>query len=368
MEMDLQAALQRSLLAGGVQLTPAQVAGDLKGKEQKALIARLVEAGYVELTGKKYDVTDAGRTAWHDGASPADRAAVEDRPIVALLLVLEAKKGKLGKGDLAKHEAALAKAIARGLIADRGKSGYAVLLPGEALRLAQLPAEEQIAHARERLAAVQDEIAAIVAKVTRLLPAGFDPLDATKLLAPLEAQLTEWAAFATVQTLGSKLREELTRDAAAQSEAVADCKSAVAQVRVELDSAQARLTALETTVAGAVRKLEHMTPTAHTPTTPTPTHTPAVASATAPSEELWSATQKAYELLTKEGSVKIPELYDMVKFGHSHLTLKQYQEALLAWKDQGRLSLQPCSNRAAEERAAEGIESQKGLLFYVAMS
>ena len=57
-----------------------------------------------------------------------------------------------------------------------------------------------------------------------------------------------------------------------------------------------------------------------------------------------------------------------MKFGHSHLTLKQYHAALLAWKDQDRLTLQVCSNRHAEARAAEGIEGPKGLLFYVAMT
>ena len=289
MEKDLQAALHRALLTGGAQLTPAQIAGDLKGKDQKALVARLVEANYLVANPKKLDVTDAGRTAWTAATTPTERAEVEDRPILALLQVLETKKGKLSAADQKKHAAALAKAIARGLIADRGKSGYAILRPGEALRLAQLPVAEQVAHARERLAAVKSEVAAVVEKVTRLLPAGLDALDPAKLLAPLEAQLAECAAFATVQTLGSKLRDELTRDAAAQRDAVAACTSEVAELRT-------RLAALETTLAAAVAKLPHTTP---------PTPTP-VATATAPTEELWTATRTAYEMLTKEGSVKIP--------------------------------------------------------------
>ena len=364
MEKDLLEALHRVLAAGGAKLTATQVGGDLKPKEQKALVGRLIEAGYLAKTGAKYDVTDAGRATWHEHASPAERTEIEDRPILALLQLLEEKQGKLVKGDLTRHAAGMAKALERRLIADAGKNTYTVLPAGEALRVAQLPLAEQVAHAQQRLAAVQAEVAAVAEKVAALLPPGpaadFEP---ASLLAPLEARLAECAAYVSVQTLGAGIREELARNAEAQRDSIAGCRQEVEQVRSELEATRSRLGALETTLNSAVEKLKHATPP--TPA-PSPTTTPAV-HPTPTSDELWTATREAYEALTKEGWVKIPELFDAVHARFSQVTLKQFHDALLRWKEQDRLTLQLCSNRHAEARAAEGIEGQKGLLFYVEM-
>ena len=83
---------------------------------------------------------------------------------------------------------------------------------------------------------------------------------------------------------------------------------------------------------------------------------------------MWEATRTAHAKLDKESSVKIPELYDEVRSRFPSLTLKQFHDALLRWKESDRVTLQLCGNREAEKRAVEGIEGSKGLYFYVVMN
>jgi len=89
-----------------------------------------------------------------------------------------------------------------------------------------------------------------------------------------------------------------------------------------------------------------------------------------PEQEIWDATREVHAKLREAtlrlgGIVKFPELSDAVVSTVPGLTPKQFQAQLLKWHADGRLVLQVCNDRYLEPRADEGIESPRGLLFYV---
>ncbi len=85
---------------------------------------------------------------------------------------------------------------------------------------------------------------------------------------------------------------------------------------------------------------------------------------------VWEATRRAADALKQEtfrlgGIVKVPELTDAVRRSFSDLTPEVFHNLLKKWQGEDRLTLQLCNDPRLEPRAAEGIATPRGLLFYV---
>jgi hypothetical protein len=109
--------------------------------------------------------------------------------------------------------------------------------------------------------------------------------------------------------------------------------------------------------------------TTHHPTAPTQTSSPVVGS-TSPArvsdDVVWENTRRAYRELHRAGHlVKIPELNDAVTRESPGLLRQHFYDLLNKWARDDRLVLQLCNDPRVEPRAHEGIESPRGLLFYV---
>lgn len=61
----------------------------------------------------------------------------------------------------------------------------------------------------------------------------------------------------------------------------------------------------------------------------------------------------------------LPELFDDLNKEGSRVSLSDYHRALREWMADGRLKLSVCNDRSCESRSKEGLQSDKGLLFYV---
>jgi hypothetical protein len=87
-------------------------------------------------------------------------------------------------------------------------------------------------------------------------------------------------------------------------------------------------------------------------------------------DEVWGATKTAHEAQRAEtirlgGIVKVPELTDAVCRSIHGLNRSRFHELLKKWQGDDRLVLQVCNDPRLEPRADEGIESPRGLLYYV---
>lgn len=82
-------------------------------------------------------------------------------------------------------------------------------------------------------------------------------------------------------------------------------------------------------------------------------------------QSVLDAFKGAYTKLNKEGTVKIPELFDAIAERVPGLTSEQFGKMLLKWKEDDLITLQVVGHRDAEPRSSEGIEGQKGMYFYV---
>jgi hypothetical protein len=105
-------------------------------------------------------------------------------------------------------------------------------------------------------------------------------------------------------------------------------------------------------------------------TTPAPTTAPV---AEPPADEaVWQATQRAYAQLEQRFKltselIKVPNLTDLVRTELPELTAARFHDLLQRWQREDRLVLQVCNDPHVEPRAAEGIPSSRGLLFYLEM-
>ena len=179
-----------------------------------------------------------------------------------------------------------------------------------------------------------------------------------------DAALAEASAFAAVVQTGQRLRESILReaeDAAQRLEAEKD------HLRKEADRQKAELEAFEHRVGQRLdemtRRLAHLDRPASHPTQGD--------SAPRPSEAaMWEATRREGEALRQQtltigGIVKVPELTDAVRGQVPGLTAVDFHGLLERWQQEDRLTLQLCNDPRLEPRASEGIQSPRGLLFYV---
>jgi hypothetical protein len=170
----------------------------------------------------------------------------------------------------------------------------------------------------------------------------------------------------TIQTAEETLRR-VEEEAARLREHEARQDPKLRQLETELkqfrQAFESRLAALEQRPANATASepTHQATPATDTP----PAHTPS-------EEAVWQAARRAHEELRRAamllgGIVKVPELTDKVVKAVPGLSREAFHDDLQQWQQDDRLVLQVCNDRSAEPRAPEGIESPRGLLFYVEM-
>lgn len=73
----------------------------------------------------------------------------------------------------------------------------------------------------------------------------------------------------------------------------------------------------------------------------------------------------AVKELSKRGAVKIPEVLDTLKKSHPSLTQEQFHGLLKKLKDEDKITLEIANSPNAEIRSGEGIQTSRGLQFYV---
>lgn len=382
MEKELLDALQRAILAGGKKLKPAQLT-ELPKKAQDAFLNRLIEVGHLEQEGKAYHVTDAGRQAWEEAADPAVVAAWHEERLVAFLQLVAAKKGKplADKDKAGVSEKTRSDAQDRKLVQPGSKPDAYDLLPaGKLLLLADRPIEEQADELRRLTADLQerfDGLSKAAAKQLRSLlgDEGTSLAEATRrrmdeVLTTLQTELEKLKAIPEAARIGREAQERVEKIAAETTAHLAQAEKLeglIRQTQQGLETQRSEQAAFEAALKPYFARLEKLAaerPTAEEEEEPEPE--PAAKKPAEPSdEELWEATRTAHAELSKEGTVKIPELTDAVRKGFPDVSAEGYHRLLQEWHGMRKLVLEAANSPNAELRAKEGISSARGLLFYV---
>jgi DNA-binding PadR family transcriptional regulator len=365
-------------MEGGAGLSASAIGA--KGKSAAPVLKQLCDEHYLTEEKKKYTVTPEGRAAWERDASPEGRDRFQQKEqqkkhaaLVKFLGAVQQKSGKPLKGkDLPADASLIQDAVDRQLVQPGEKENSYRLRPaGEEMLLASLPVEEQAARLRKLHDDVQQNWGAALQRVRHDLD-GFvggarTVLDEVRsdLSAKLERARHDYdAALGELQGLAR------LHGAAKQLKDTIDDAGSEALRRVVEETS--KLNAFEEKTRQGIIKLQtdfeslSATVTARLATLPQP---PPAAAATSPNgvadEVVWEATQRAYEQLRSDPPVKVPELTDAVLRSVSGLERGRFHELLSGWQEQERVVLQVCNDRSVEPRAGEGIESPRGLLFYV---
>ncbi len=411
--------LDRAEKGGGQNLTEKALAG--KEKDAKERIERLCAAGHLTKEKKKYSLTDAGRQA-----VVAGREQLRDVAVGEFLDAVLAKKGKaLTAKELTRFPDELrAEAVEKRLVQPGKKqNSYDLLSAGEAILLARLPVSEQVSRLRELQKAAEKEWEDGLNNVEKSLrgSGGASPGSLGEAVASLRDRVNEFRSVADtlVAELGGitrlaevsrRVQEQITRAGeeavrrveetasrtrgteTASRQSVEELRSSVEASRQKIEAMvtsfeqraperrqfEDRIAELEQQVRQAVEAAEQVkalraqiAELQRKPSTPAS----AAAKSTGPElseEAVFQATRTAYSKLHQEnlrlgGIVKVPELHDAVRGQVPGLPREAFHALLKEWREKDRLVLQVCNDPDAEPRAGEGIESGKGLLFYVKM-
>jgi len=364
--------LDRAMRGGGENLTKS-VAG--KGAEAAARLEALSAEGYFEKKKTKYALTEKGRRACEKG-----QRLLRNEALVEFLAAVEKKQGKAFTAkELSKYpDDVRNEAVAKTLVEDNEKPNtFKLMSAGKATLLAREPLEKQVAALRELQQQASELWDAGLKRVEQELK-GLDRDGTGGIAASLrervrqarseyESAIEELRVFDVLAGASQRLQEQITQ---ASQEALREVQTREEQVRgiaAELRSqADTYRQQLDAHIAALKERLrqaasERIEARADSSIPPTPSE-----------EQLLEATGEAYDRLHKAnlrlgGIVKIPELYDEIRQRVPGLDLTKFHDRLLKWRDEDRLVLQVCNNPDAEPRAKEGIETSKGLLFYVRM-
>jgi hypothetical protein len=393
-------ALDKAVATGGNNLSGKDIAGT--GKAATALLAELCSSRLLEKTGgksAKYSITTEGRTAWEREASEERRRQIKEteqrqqrEAIVQFLNLVEERQKQnkpLSTKDLTRVPAPVIQdARERKLVEPGSKANsYRLLLAGEELLLGEKPLDQQLQRLREiqhqttkhwraaqqRLRQEIDALAgqgsdamcaATIGLQERAQQAGQDFDNALAELEKLPALL---AAARQLRNVTAGCQDALQRLETERSQLAA------LQTRLQqaAEQQQEQLHAFERRVGDRLDELAHRLKTVAKPTGEAASR-PAGSVSAPPMEAAWEMTRRAHEQLRQEASriggiVKIPELTDAVLRGVNGLSTAAFHDFLRQWQQQDRLTLQLCNDPRLEPRAAEGIHSSCGLLFYVQM-
>jgi hypothetical protein len=387
-------AIDKAIEAGGSNLTAKAIVGT--GSSATALLDEMCSAGHFEKTGgktPKYSLTEKGRLAWEQDAPEDRRQQVrqgeQERERVALLgfLTLVAKKqGKaLTKTELPRFPAPVRQqACDGGLIEPGPKPNTYLLLPaGEVMLQAEQPIEDQLTRLRQLAQQTVGQWRAAQKRLGQELEGHpSQPLQAaadglaergTEAFRVFDSALTELASFSALLSAGRQLRAEVEASCRLARETVEAEKARLegleARLRQQAEQQHKHAEALEQRLEERFRDLARRLDVREAAAEGPRQHdSPALP----PEGAVLEATQAAYQRLRQEslrlgGIVKVPELTDAVRKHIPSLSPAAFHDLLSKWQQEDRLTLQLCNDPRLEPRAAEGIHSSRGLLFYIQM-
>lgn len=348
------AALDR--LAEVTTAPAATVAEGRTGKAATLFLDPLVQAGWLLKQGTKYTLTQLGRTTWQQYAPPERLLAVQTRHakearerLLAFLHFIEQKGGKLSAADAKKWAATKEQALGEYLVPGPKANTFTLTAAGERLVLSAKPVAEQLKHIHRLSGELAERWQTLHARWQQELLATLRP---TSTLIEQQTQ----AALATLarSTAAATAFDEVARAAHAVQQELdasrAELRRAEERLQEHIARQQADLQQLDHDYRERLKPLQAALPTA--------------------TADVWGLTRTAYhELMSRAsqlgGIVTIPELAERVLAQATHLDRAAFAQQLLAWERDDRLTLQLCNDRHLEPRASEGIESPRGLLFYV---
>lgn len=386
-------ALDRTVESGNTPLTGKDIAGT--GKSATTLLEEMCTSGLLDKTAAKspkYTLTAKGRETWEREASAERRREVAKREDAArlqaltdLLAAVEKKKGKiLTKSDLQKIPPHLLHAACDQKLVGIGprENSYVLLPAGEEMLLATQPFERQL----ERLRQLHQEITSRWRAAEQRMGQDMDNSEENTLrsaaqrlvergrtsLQELDSAMSQVGGIVEIAEVVRQVRTQVETDSRqAQQAIVAESERLAAleaQLREEASQLREQMASFErqaeARLAEMATKLESASPVAVAPP-PEQSKVPA-------EEVAWQAVRTAHEQLRQEnlrvgGIVKIPELTDAVVKGVEGLSTSQVHELLQRWQQEDKLTLQLCNDPRLEPRASEGIDTSRGLLFYVHM-
>ncbi len=375
------AALDKLIDAQDGGLTGSATTGKRKGSDQ--ILSDLEQQGWIEKRGKKYVRTPAGRTAWEQHAPADRRAAIEQRAEEAKahrrLELLRAIAKKNGKAFTPTEARKLDTDLCRELcdqqfIKNVGDNKFVLLPNGKAILLAEEPIATQIERvqsafqqthllcdaARQRL---ERDLAGLpnVPSMNELVAGLRGKMDAATTA--FESAITELCLTAGLAHATHQLKDAILTARSEVEQSLERAQQGEQEIRDTASKIQGQMDDFRHEFASRIAALSNPTPTPATVVAPT-THS---------DQAVWDATLAAHSRLREQtlrlgGIVKVPELSDAVASAVPNLTPQEFRTLLTKWHGEGRLVLQVCNDRPLEPRAAEGIESPRGLLFYVHMS
>lgn len=379
-------ALDRAIEAGGRLLASRAVVGT--GQTAASLLGEMCAAGLLDKTegrSPRFTVTARGREAWAREAPERRRREVERREqeqrrqaLGELLSLVERKQGKaLTKAELSRIPAfILEEARKRGMVRAGEKANTYSLLPaGEEALLAVQPVERQVERLRHLHREVMAAWRAAQGRVAQEVEGAGAPAlqDAVGQLAQrgeealraFDAALDELGGLARLADAVRQVRAEVEAAIAAEKARLAEAET---KLRQESASLRERLESWDRQAQACLAELARKQEQAAVPEPrPAPQR-----NGPPPPAVVWEAVRTAHERLKQENSrvggiVKVPELTDAVMKLVDGLTPGQLHEMLKSYQAEDRLTLQLCNDPRLEPRAAEGIHSSRGLLFYVQM-
>ncbi len=395
MDDNFFASLDRIVEAGGQKLAKGIVIGDLAKKAAVALLADLEAHNYIRKDGNKYSITDEGRRAWEGKAPAARKRELADRVVAKFLAVVKQTTKALGKPQQKLFEAAFIQQVeADELVVGTGANKYKLTPRGEAFLQDREPLEAQLKRlqtaAHDLLKAPQSLLHNIVKEAEQLAEGGAIRAafaeartaiqeEVTRAQKAFEHSLNGLQAFASLIAAAQTLKKELPAAVAGALERIDATAERVEKLETELRQTtdhfkeqldQARHEMERRAAAVEAKAQAERTSASVGETTSEPTRARAAEPPT--DEVVWQATRRAYEHLEQQFKmtselIKVPNLTDIACAEVPGLTAARFHDLLQRWQREDRLVLQVCNDPHFEPRAAEGIHSSRGLLFYVEM-
>jgi hypothetical protein len=386
-------ALDRAIEAGGAALAGKVIVGT--GKGATGLLDEMCSSGLLEKTAArtpKFTVTPGGWEAWEREAAEDRRRQIEQREqerqrqaLAEFLTLVQKKQGKaLTKTELPRFPAPVRQeACDRRLVVGGAKENtYLLLAAGEEVLLADQPVGGQLERLRQLHREMADRWRAVHRRVRqeldgsggRALQTAVEQLAGrgTEAIRAFDSALAGLGGLAGLADAVHQVRAEVeAASRQAHQAVVAENERLVgveARLRQEAGRQQEELETFERRTEARLADITRRLESAPGPsmTTPTPERN-------GPSPDaVWEAVRAAHEKLRQEnlrigGIVKVPELTDTVLHSVGNLTPAAFHEMLKGWQQEGRLTLQLCNDPRLEPRASEGVQSLRGLLFYVHM-
>jgi hypothetical protein len=389
-------ALDKAIEAGGSNLGSKTLAGS--GKAASEILNELCASGFLSKAGgktAKYSVTPEGRAVWEKEAPPERLRQQQERDreqqkksLVELISLVQQKQGKtFSKTETTRFSASLRQdACDRKLVELGAKANSYRLMPaGEELLQSDQPLDRQL----QRLRQLQQQTVAqwraaqqrlhqalesMGSPVSQSVQAAADELTgrANQVFQQFDHALVELGAFPVLLTAARQLRQEAEMACQEAVQRLESEKNRLAELEARLNqSAEQQREQLAEFERRLRERLDDLAArlAAGGKSDSEPTKQPD--GSVVPSDDaVWEATWRAGESLRQAtlrigGIIKIPELTDGVRKVFPDLGVAAFHDLLQRWQQEDRLTLQLCNDPRLEPRAAEGIPSSRGLLFYV---